>query len=582
MFSRRFMLGFSFALALVVHGTFLAVAPSMHLKAMRTPPKKATHFYKVNLRDEPIQEPEDAPQDAKKGRTSGPGSIEDLLKRETQMIQASESPAIKPIDAPQIAERLAAEIIDRPHFLEPDPDAFRAVDARIVEITQQTARSDLDIPRRIVSPSPERIIAENEFPVLRGPSDDADKPITVTSLPAKSLLGQTVQPPGGEGGAGKPPIEPNVVAPPPVAAIPPLPLEHHRIAPVIDEIKKENVYAFMDDLIDIKVETFCPPDEKTGYFRLRVLPKEGGKITPLPKDVTFVIDASNSIVQHKLAITAKATRSMVEALRPEDRFNIVVFRDNATSFQPDRVPATPGNKSAAISFITNLESRGQTDVYNAVRPVIQSPPRQGIPNIILFMSDGRPTTGVRDARTIINSLTAENTLDNTVYAFGGGNTVNTYLLDLLAYRNKGEARVTPSIDSIPKELPNFFSTLNDPLLTNLNSDYGSIDKSEVYPKEIPDFYRDRAVTVYGRFDPKKDKELFMRLTGNAEAQKKEVLFKANLDQAPAGNEQIARDWAFQKVYYLIGEICRTGEKPELLDELKALSRKYNIKTSYDE
>ena len=96
------------------------------------------------------------------------------------------------------------------------------------------------------------------------------------------------------------------------------------------------------------------------------------------------------------------------------------------------------------------------------------------------------------------------------------------------------------------------------------------------------FYKGRAVTVYGRFDPKSDTEFAMRLSGLAASRKKEVIFKSDLRKAATGDEQIARNWAFERIYYLIGEICRVGEKPELLDEMRQLGAKYGIKTIYNQ
>ena len=49
-----------------------------------------------------------------------------------------------------------------------------------------------------------------------------------------------------------------------------------------------------------------------------------------------------------------------------------------------------------------------------------------------------------------------------------------------------------------------------------------------------------------------------------------------------GDRDIARNWAFRKIYYLIGEMTRVGETPELLTELRTLAHQYNIRTSYDE
>jgi Ca-activated chloride channel family protein len=182
---------------------------------------------------------------------------------------------------------------------------------------------------------------------------------------------------------------------------------------------------------------------------------------------------------------------------------------------------------------------------------------------------------------IINGLTADNNLRNSIFAFGGGKTVDRYLLDLLAYRNKGEAEVVKNIEDIDDDLPKFFQRLSDPLLVDLNADFGRINEAKVFPSVLPDFYRGQPVTVYGRFDPKKDREFFMRLSGRAADRKKELIFRTDLREAAGADREIARSWAFQKAYHLIGEISRQGETPELLGQLQELSQKYNIRTSYN-
>jgi hypothetical protein len=138
------------------------------------------------------------------------------------------------------------------------------------------------------------------------------------------------------------------------------------------------------------------------------------------------------------------------------------------------------------------------------------------------------------------------------------------------------------MDTIDKELPVFFSELNDPILVGLKSDYGRINDTEVYPKELPDFYLGRHVEIFGRYFPSEDKEFVMRLAGDAGERQKELVFKADFEQARSGDAAIAHDWAFQKIYYLIGEICRLGERADLLSEVQTLSRLYQIRTSYSE
>jgi hypothetical protein len=74
----------------------------------------------------------------------------------------------------------------------------------------------------------------------------------------------------------------------------------------------------------------------------------------------------------------------------------------------------------------------------------------------------------------------------------------------------------------------------------------------------------------------------MRLKGQAGPRQKEVVFRAELAKAGSGGPDIARNWAFRKIYHLIGEVTRVGETPELLAEIRSLAQQYNIRTSYDQ
>ncbi len=578
MLSRRTALGLSIVIAAVMHGLLFAVAPHVSILQAHSLPQEMLETFRVQLREPEVQPPVGEEPDATSRLASRPETIEDLLNREDEELTLNELLPDKTVELSELADRLAAELLEREYDLSQDADVLEKVDAKIVEIAQRDARREVEVARRLVRPSPTRVLGPDEFPTLRVETDDGRAAEhAIAAPPVASSLKELARPPSGITTAkaeSAPPYDEDALRRETI---------EHKVthAPVVERIREESPYEFIDDLVDIKLDAYVPSGEDRGYFQLRIAPKEDEAIEVLPKDVTFIVDASHSIVKRKLDLTAKGTKEIVAALRPEDRFNIVVFRDSATRFRPEAVPASSENKAAAMEFLERLESQGETDVYKGIRPVLDKAPRKGVPGIVLVMTDGRPTTGVRDGRTIINALTAENNYGNTIFAYGGGNTVNRYLLDLLAYRNKGESYVSDRLYDIADDLPKFFEQLNDPILVALQADYGRIDDVNVFPKEIPDFYRGRAVTVYGQFDPNKDSEFSMRLTGVAGDREKELVFKTDLASAASGDDRIARNWAFQKIYYLIGEICRVGEKPELLDELRRLSSKYNIKTSYD-
>ncbi len=348
-----------------------------------------------------------------------------------------------------------------------------------------------------------------------------------------------------------------------------------------EELRKESAYTFLDDLLDIRLDIYTPDPAQPGYFRLRILPRADAKVAPIPKSITYVIDASKSIPQHKLRAVCKGLTAALAYLRPEDSLNIVVFRDNSQALRPAPELATDALKAEAAKFLSGLEAKGETDVYQALQPLMQTAATPGHPVMVVLLTDGHPTAGIQDGRTLINSLTSDNQLRTTVFAYAGGNNVNRSLLDLLAYRNRGKAMVSDDLDHIEKDLPAFLKSVNDPLLANCRADFVNLDAGAVYPKDLTDLYAAQPIVLYGRFDAAKQERFLVRIAGRAGDTPKEVVFEAQFKDAQSSDGSVASGWAFEKAYHVIGEISRQGETPDLINELRGLSAQYGIKTSYD-
>ena len=610
MVSRRSLMTLSFVVSGILYIGFLIAAPHIMLINAEAAKPKVLQTFRVELKDIPVrpeeakEEPENKPEGQAKEQAQGqpqsgngsdlasrPGSMAELLTRPDDQSIGAQAFQVANAEIPNVVDRVSTDAVPREHDLSYSEIGAKHADAKIIEIARDTARLDVNVPRRFVRPSPDRIVEPGAFPALRSEAIEPGQIPLEIDRRGISLIGQPVVMPGPSSGLG-PGTGTSLVASTPPPEPPPMPKEMVKAlekpmtdAPLQKEIKAvraQSDFAFLDDLVDIKISTYRASGEKKGFFELSIQPKESGKIEVLPKDITFVIDASRSMQQHKLDLAAKGVGALVKKLRPEDRFNVVVFRDTPSMFQSDRVSANDGNKAKAEAFLKGLESKGQTDVYSAMRAVVTQKPRAGIPGIIVLVSDGRPTAGMQDSREVINAVTAENDLHNSIFAFGAGNTVNRYLLDLIAYRNIGRSDVTPNMEETGAKLPAFFDEFSDPLLTDIKVDYGHIADGEIYPRAIPNFYRKGAVKVYGRFDPEKDKEFVMRLTGRAGSKEKELVFRAKLGDAGQATGTIASEWAFAKAYYIIGEISRQGETPALVGELKDLSAKYNIRTIYNQ
>lgn len=520
-------------------------------------------------------------------------TLREMLNRETTLMPEEDPEPLEPVEIPELEDRLDNNALEREHDFELDENVLRGIDAQILEIAETDARKDIDVVRQLVKPSSDRILAKDERPTFRGSEDGVGvgAPVQLEqTVDIMDRLMDALDEAGAEAEDGTPEFDvmtleeqlafsPEALEPESAFA-----LEEMRLAGshAQREVVTESRFGSMDNLVGIAVRTYVDPQSQQGYFELMISPDADQAIPVLPKDVTFVIDASNSIIQRKLTLTARGVRDCLSILRPDDHFNIIVFRDSPTLFSPERRPATPEALQAAREFLDGLESFGSTDVYSAIMPVIQQPPRSGVPGIIFVITDGRPTEGNLEGRALINALSDENTHGNTIYTLGGGNTVNQYLLDLLAYRNRGRSHVFPDLGEIDGRLPRFFSQLSDAYLVDLDADFGRIDASQVYPRALPDFYKGQVVTLYGRYNPETEGNLVVRLDGRAGDEAREMVLTADLGTAPQGGPEIARQWAFEKTYHLIGEVSRLGETPELMGEIRRLSREYGVRSSYAE
>lgn len=592
MLGRKLILVGATLVASGVYGGMYVLAPDIYLIRANASREIVEERFKVDLlREMPINTFSN-----EKGLTQELDplkTVNELLERETSLMPEVDRIPIEPVPIPELLNRLDNKTLPREHDFEIDDDVFRGIDAQILEIAEQHARKDIDVPRRLVKPSSNRILAKDELPVFRGGEGGVAAGGTVSLPRSVDMLDQLMSAMDaasaeevGKTGPTNPLVamdadqdifHPDLIEPD-MRFLP----EDVVLArnPVKSQIDAESNFDSMDSLVNIDVQTYVDQASGQGYFEVKIAPDPNQTIGVLPRDVTFVIDASNSIAPRKLQLTIRGVTSCLSMLRPEDHFNIIVFRGSPTFFSQEMTPATPETIAQATKFIEPLESSGSTDVYSAIQPVLHRPPRTGVPGIVIVLTDGRPTEGNLEGRHLINALSDENLLGNTIYTFGGGKTVNQYLLDLLAYRNKGRSYTFPQIEEIDAELPRFFARLNDAYLVDLAADYGRIDKNMVYPRDLPDFYKGQVVTLYGRFTPSEDKDLVMRLEGSSGLQRREMVLKADLANAAQGDASIAKYWAFQKVYYLIGEVSRYGETPELMAEITRLSQQYGVQSTY--
>ena len=347
---------------------------------------------------------------------------------------------------------------------------------------------------------------------------------------------------------------------------------------------KESVsrYGSLDDLLDIQVFTYQDPSAQPAsdgkYFMIKIFAKKNAAaLKVMSKEILFTIDCSLSISPERLDEFKRGIGYCLKHLNPDDIFNIIAFKDKTQFFSPKSVKATPATIQKAERFVSELSSNRTTDVYGAFEKIVKTPPNRHPSNIILI-SDGRPTHGVVDSRELINSVTRLNQKVRPVFAYSGGAKVNRYLLDFISYQNRGWSQFIKERGQIRKGLADFYDKIKDPIFLNLRYRLNGVNAGDVYPKSLPDFYRNAEFTLFGKYND--EKEFSTQLLGDVDGNTKELIFTRSLAQAPKGGPDILKGYVFNKIYHLISEMTEKGQTTGRLEEIRELSSRYQVTTPY--
>lgn len=344
----------------------------------------------------------------------------------------------------------------------------------------------------------------------------------------------------------------------------------------------ELYYSVSQDTIGLNLITFND-NKEDGFFVLLVAPQV--TVDPnqiVSKDVIAVIDTSGSMDGDKIRQAQDALRFILDHLNPEDRFNIVRFSTDVQSYATGLRPAT--EREQGKRFVDGLRAAGNTDINRALLEALSSADRER-PTILIFLTDGVPTTGETRADKIIANVKASIRSNVRLFAFGLGDDVNTYLLDMLAQENRGLATYVRPGQKIDEHVSAFYAQVSTPVLADIQIDWGDLGVYDTYPTPLPDLFAGSQLVVVGRYRPHYEvgrpmiDTITLRGTVNGELQ----TFTYPLPDTFRGETRtdfIPRLWATRKIGYLLTQIRLYGESRELVQQIVDLAVRYGIVTPY--
>jgi Ca-activated chloride channel homolog len=339
-----------------------------------------------------------------------------------------------------------------------------------------------------------------------------------------------------------------------------------------------------NDDLGLRLLTYRDASDPDGYFMLLGNPTGSASQKPVEKDMLLVLDTSGSMRGEKIEQARAAIDYCLTHLNPGDRFNIVTFGTEVSTFRSDLRPNAPAEIAAAREYIDNVIANGRTNISGALAKAFAgaSDPRR--PRIMMFLTDGTPTAGELKMENILAAAAAANTSHTRVFVVGVGNDVNTHLLDKLAEDTEGTSEYIAPNEEIDVKVATLYDRLSNPVLTQAVVDMGELKSFSVYPRKLPALFKGSEIMIVGQYHSGGPHTV--SITGMLNGTKMTYTATANFPEKPADTEAafIAPLWATRKIGFLLSEIRLHSDKPEsnkeLVEEVVRLSKKYGIVTEY--
>ena len=323
-----------------------------------------------------------------------------------------------------------------------------------------------------------------------------------------------------------------------------------------------------------------------GFFEAQILIADPKLPAPnpntSPRTVLILFDNSLSMQWEKLERSYAALEAVLRSLRPADHFNLLLFNQTVTPFQPQPVPADPAAIQQALTFVRTSKLRGGTDLGKVLSAALAQFFSSPADSSLVLLSDGGSDRGDTVLPGKIAARYAASWRQSPhpphTCVFAVGDDANLTLLRSLS-RNGGFLETVTSTEPVEPHLQSFLSKLTHNPVTGLNLTAEPASSTRlIYPLDDT-VYPGSVAQWIGQYTPGKGK---LKLTAHGLRNGTALNAKAETSLPPIDLDhlQLPRIWAQARVNALLEQIDREGETAAAIDEIIRLSRRYKFVTPY--
>jgi Ca-activated chloride channel family protein len=320
---------------------------------------------------------------------------------------------------------------------------------------------------------------------------------------------------------------------------------------------------------------------ENGFFIMTAAPRDQLETSEIQgKNITFVLDTSGSMTGEKMEQAKRALIYCVDRLGHDDRFDIIRFSSDVERLSSSGlIAASDSNKERARRFIGEFEAAGGTAIDEALSAAVASTESQ----LVLFVTDGRPTVGEVNTETILKSVEGRNAARRSrVFALGVGEDLNTHLVDSLAEHNGGTSHYVRPGEDVKVAIAALYEQIAYPVLSDLklvvDPVSGDPKAYALLPNNLPNLFRGQQLMVAGRY--RGSGKARFRLEGKVGNETRRFELEVAMPDKDTDLDHVASVWAHRQVGQLLDQVRLHGETPDLKNEIIQLAKQYGIVTPY--
>lgn len=313
--------------------------------------------------------------------------------------------------------------------------------------------------------------------------------------------------------------------------------------------------------------------EDENFFLMMIQPPKRIENTHIPpREYIFINDVSGSMNGYPMDVSKKIMRNLVSNLRPEDRFNVLVFAGTSGWMSDKSLSANTDNINRAIHFIENQHGSGGTEILRALRKAHSFPREfEEMSRTFVIVTDGYVSVEAEVFDLIRNNNDKANT-----FVFGIGSSVNRYIVDGMAHAGMGEAFVVLNKDESNEKAEKFRKYISNPVLTQIKTVFSNFEVYDVEPLSIADVFAERPVIIFGKYMG--NAEGSIKLKGFSGRKRWESKFDVSNIKPSSNNVALRYLWARKRIQ-ILDDYAHIG-RVDTKEEVTQLGLKYNLLTNY--